>query len=174
MKSTFKTAIALSFAALVPALIIAAPAAAQTQQPTGLQGHYAGGGVGLGVNTDDGFGDTEFGGVVQGRYDIRNAPVSVRGSVLFNDKAAAIQPMVTYDIATSNKSNIYLGGGASILAGNGMSPLGDKTAFMLTAGAEGEVAPNWVLFGDVRWGISALENSNAQAISLQTGAAYRF
>jgi outer membrane autotransporter protein len=174
MKSMFKTAISLSVAAIAPMLMLAGPAAAQTAQPTGLQGHYVGAGVGLGLDTEDGFSDTEFGGVVQGRYDIKNAPISLRGSVLFNGKAAAIQPMLTYDIATSNKSNVYLGGGASVLLGDGESPLGDKTAFMLTAGVEGEVAPNWALFGDVRWGISALENSDGQAISFQTGAAYRF
>lgn len=174
MKFSTKAAIALSFAAMAPAVMLSAPAAAQNQRPTGLQGHYLGGGASLGINTEAGFDDLEFGGVVQGRYDIQNVPISVRGSVLFNDQAAALQPVVTYDVATSNKSNVYLGAGASVLLGDGESPLGNKTAFMLTAGVEGEVAPNWALFGDVRWGISALENSDGQAVSFQTGAAYRF
>lgn len=174
MKFSTKAAIALSFAAIAPAIILAAPASAQIQRPTGLQGHYLGGGASLGLDTEDGFDDLEFGGVVQGRYDIQNVPLSVRGSVLFNDQAAALQPVVTYDLATSDKSNVYFGGGASVLLGEGESPLGDQTAFLLTAGVEGEVAPNWALFGDVRWGISAFENSDGQAVSFQTGAAYRF
>ncbi len=109
MKFSTKAAIALSFAAIAPAIILAAPATAQTQRPTGLQGHYLGGGASLGLDTEDGFDDLEFGGVVQGRYDIQNVPLSVRGSVLFNDQAAALQPVITYDLATSNSSNIYLG-----------------------------------------------------------------
>lgn len=174
MQLSTKAAIALSFALLAPAAILTAPAVAQSQETRGLQGHYLGGGIGLGLDTEDGFDDLEVGGLVQGRYDIQNVPLSVRGSVLFNDQAASLQPVVTYDLATSQKTNIYLGGGASVLLGDGESPLGDQSAFLLTAGVEGEVTPNWALFGDVRWGISAFDNSDGQAVSFQTGAAFRF
>ncbi len=170
----FSTVVSAAILSATAALIaIAGPASAQTAvKPTGLEGHYLGGGLSVGGNTDQGFGDIQIGGVVQGRYALNAAPVSLRGSVLFSGDGAAIQPMVTYDIATSNVSNVYLGGGGSFVVGDGDTPLGDRSAFMLTAGVEGAINPNVALFGDVRWGISGYENG--QAISVQTGAAYRF
>ncbi len=174
MKFPTKTAIALSFAAIAPAFFLAAPATAQVQRATGLQGSYIGGSAGLGLDIEDGFNGVSISGLGQGRYDVQSLPVSIRGSVLFNDQAVALQPVVTYDLATGNQANIYVGGGASVLLGDGESPLGDKTAFLLTAGFEREVNTNWAVFSDVRWGINAFEDSDRRAISLQTGAAYRF
>ena len=169
-----KSSLALSVLALATVAVLtpfSGSASAQTA-PTGLQGHYVGGGLSVGVNTDDGFDDVEWGGLVQGRYQLQAVPVSLRGSVLFDGDAAAIQPMATYDIPTGDASNLYLGGGGSFVVGGGDTPLGDRSSFVLTAGAEGEVSENWVVFGDVRWGIGGFDDG--QAVSVQTGAGYRF
>lgn len=163
---------AIALATVAAIATFAPSASAQTAKPTGLQGHYVGGGLSVGIDTEEGFDNIEWGGMVQGRYQLKAAPVSLRGSVLFDGDAAAIQPMATYDIATGNRSNVYLGGGGSFVVGNGETPLGDRSSFLLTAGAEGAINENWAVFGDVRWGIGGFDNG--QAVSVQTGAAYRF
>lgn len=171
---SFITASALSLTAVVPMLVSALPAAAQDVMapPKGLQGHYVGAGVVGGFQTKDG--EASIGGNANGRYAIKNTPLSVRGTAQFNGQNASIQPTVTYDLPVAPGVNLYGGGGASILINDKKSPLGDRNAFMLTAGAEGRIAPQVILYGDVRWGINAVESNEAQAISIQTGLGYQF
>lgn len=163
------------------------PVSAQEVAPTasatpGLKGHYVGAGVVGGFQTGDN-GDSQFAGTVTGRYALgdalsdslkRTVPVSLRGTAQFNGQNASFQPMVTYDVAIAKDTNLYLGGGGSLLLNDKKSPLGDRNAWALTAGLEGQVAKNTVLFGDVRWGINAFEGSKDDAISVQVGAGYKF
>lgn len=169
----FKFSLSIATLATVTAITAFAGSALAQTRPTGLEGHYVGGGISAGINTDEGFDDIDFGGVAQGRYQLPTAaPISLRGSVLFDSEAAAIQPMVTYDIATSDVSNVYLGGGGSFVVGDEDAGIGDRSAVLLVAGAEGAISERWALFGDVRWAINGF--GDGQGVSLQTGAAFRF
>ncbi len=168
----------LTTAALIVSSIVfsAGVASAQPSQPKGMNGSYIGAGVAAGV-TNGGQQNDEalFGGNVQGRAFIPNAPVSVRGSVLWGGDATAIMPMVTYDAPIAKNTNVYLGGGYSFITDEGKNtPLGNKNAPVLTLGAESEVARNTVVYGDAKWGIDAYENSDADALSFQAGVGYRF
>ncbi len=164
----------LSALLIAPVLLSASAVSAQT---AGLQGNYVGAGIGAGV-TDDGRegGDGEtFGGNVQGRLAIPNAPVSLRGAVLFGGDATAIMPMVTYDVPVANNTNLYLGGGYSIVTSDNKSTqLGNQDSVVLTTGVETGVGRNVVLYSDVKWGIDAYEDSSKDAVSLQLGAGFRF
>jgi outer membrane autotransporter protein len=174
MKFSWKSAVTLSVlsaATIVPVLGLADSASAQLAR--GMNGNYVGAGVAVGVTSPDD--DTTFGGNVQGRYDVPLAPVSLRGSVLFNDEGAALMPIVSYDVGVAPNTNVYLGTGYSFVTDNGSAtPLGDKNAPVLTAGVETAVTRNIALYGDAKLGIDAYEGSSDAAVSLQVGAAYRF
>jgi hypothetical protein len=181
MKRFFKrvlTVSAVSALAIVPAFLPVGQASAQTFATNGTDANYLGGGISVGVTDgdsplyDDG---SKVGGNVQGRFAIPNAPVSARGSVLFGGDSTAIIPMISYDVPVAPNTNAYLGAGYSFNTNEGnSSPLGNKDAVVLSAGAESEVGSNVVLYGDAKWGIDAYEDSNADAVSIQAGAAYRF
>lgn len=170
---------ALSALAFAPVFLAVEKASAQAvTQPTGTDANYLGGGISVGVTNggspihDD---DAQFGGNVQGRFAIPNTPLSARGAVLFGGDSTAIMPMISYDVPITNNANVYLGGGYSFVTDEGqISPLGNDDAVVLTAGVESQVTDKVVVYGDAKWGIDAYENSNADAVSLQAGAAYRF
>lgn len=168
-----KIATLSALAALVVAPIVGVrPAAAL---PAGMEGSYVGAGVSAGVTSGDGQ-DAQVGGTIQGRIDIPNVPISARGAVAFTDDTSAIIPTITYDIPISNRANIYAGAGYSFVDSDGLqaSPLGNQDSFVLTAGAETEVAPRVVVFGDAKVGLDAFQQSSNPAVALQLGAGFRF
>lgn len=182
MKRLFKSVLALSTLsalAFAPVFFPVGKASAQTfNQPTGTDASYLGGGIAVGV-TDGGSpiydDDSQFGGNVQGRFAIPNTPISARGALLFGGDTVAVMPMISYDVSVNNNTNVYLGAGYSFVADEGEStPLGNKDAVVLTTGVESQVTDKVVVYGDVKLGIDAYENSSASAASIQAGAAYRF
>ena len=165
--------VALSALAIAPAVLSAGAASAQ---PITFSDSYIGAGVSSGVTNGGQSGDAAtIGGNIQGRFAIPNAPVSVRGAVLFSGESAAIMPLLTYDLPVSSNANIYAGAGYSFADKEGKpSPLGNKNAPVLTAGAEAGLGRNVVVYGDAKWGIDAYKNSPADAVSFQAGLGYRF
>ncbi|QSJ19746.1 outer membrane beta-barrel protein [Nostoc sp. UHCC 0702] len=145
-------------------------------QTAGTNGNYIGAGIAAGATSGgQGNDDAQFGGNVQGRYAIPNAPVSVRGAVLFGGDATAIMPVVTYDLPIANNTNVYFGGGYSFVTDEGKNtPLGNENAPVITLGAESQVSKNIIAYGDAKWGIDAYRNSDADAVSFQAGLGYRF
>jgi hypothetical protein len=171
--------IAASTFAIAAVVLSAGIASAQTtdnNQTNGLAGSYIGAGIGAGVTNGGRQNDAAtFGGNVQGRYAITNTPVSIRGTALFGGDSTAIMPILTYDAPIAKNTNLYIGGGYSFQTDEGKaSQLGNRNAPVLTLGAESEVAKNIVIYGDAKWGIDAYKNSDADAVSLQTGLGYRF
>lgn len=171
--------IALVFASLLTA-VSAMPSLAQEAPSKGLKGHYIGVAPVVGIQlgkTVKGTDRTNVGGSVQGRYSLQGtavqAPISLRGALQFNKENVSIQPMITYDLAIAPNVNLYAGGGASILANGKTSPMGTNTAGLVTAGIEGQVYKNTVLFGDVKWGINAAEKGR-DVLGVQVGGAYKF
>jgi len=149
--------------------------------PQGFGGAYIGAGPSASI-TNGGQANTSalFGGNIQGRVQIPNTPVSARGSVMFGPNNAAIVPMVTYDIPVARNTNVYAGAGYSFVEDKQSfgvkksTPLGNKNAPVLVVGAEHSVTRDFVVYGDVKLGIKAYENSPASAVNLTAGAGYRF
>ncbi|MBD2612972.1 histidine kinase [Nostoc linckia z18] len=170
MKLTKLTASVLAAASII---LSGGIASAQT---AGTNANYIGAGIAAGA-TSGGQGNdgAQLGGNVQGRYAVPNAPVSLRGSVLYGGDAAAIMPIVTYDAPIAKNTNVYFGGGYSFITDEGQnSPLGNRNAPVVTLGVESEVANNVIAYGDTKWGIDAYRNSDADAVSFQAGLGYRF
>ncbi|MBW4662122.1 MAG: porin family protein [Drouetiella hepatica Uher 2000/2452] len=170
MKFSLKAAVVSAFSVLVASpLIMAGSASAQTA-PNGMSGSYIGGGVSAGVTND-----ATVGGNVQVRLNSSEAPVSFRGAALITGESTAIVPTITYDAAIAPNTNLYVGGGYSFVTDeNATSPLGNKDAFVLTAGVETAVQRHITLYSDVKVGLDAFENNNDVAVAIQAGAAYRF
>ena len=110
---------------------------ANAQTKKGLEGHYVGG------TLQTGNGVTGIN--IYGRYDVRQLPISVRGSVNISDfsgeTVTQFAPAVTYDLPIGEMANAYAGAG--LVFGEG-----DSEGF-LNAGAETEIATNVVVFGDL-------------------------
>lgn len=158
--------------AVFPVLFSAESTSAQVAR--GMDGSYLGAGVSVGAtNSDD---DQVLGGNVQGRLDIQELPISVRGAYLFNGDNSALMPILSYDVGVAPNTNLYVGGGYSFVLGNdtNASPLGNQNAPFVTVGAETAVQRNVVLYGDVKVGFDAYRNSSDTAVSAQIGGAYRF
>jgi len=92
-----KTNVLITSTLIAASILLSANIA--TAQPTGMDDNYVGVGISAGtthgIHNND---DAVFGGNIQGRFVIPQAPVSVRGAVLFGGDAAAIVPTLTYDI----------------------------------------------------------------------------
>ncbi len=142
----------------------------------GTKANYIGVGAAAGVTNGGQTNDAANLGVnVQGRYAISEQPVSLRGALLFGDDSTAIVPNVTYDVPVAERTNVYLGAGYSFVTDEGQStPLGNRSAAVITLGAESQVHKNVVVYGDAKWGIDAYENSSADALSFQAGVGYSF
>ncbi|MGJ5628609.1 hypothetical protein [Nostoc sp. CALU 1950] len=173
MKLTKLAASALAVASIV---LSAGIASAQTAGTNGTNANYIGAGVAAGATSGgQGNDEAQLGGNIQGRYAMPNAPVSLRGSVLYGGDAAAIMPIVTYDAPIARNTNVYFGGGYSFVTDEGQrTPLGNQNAPVVTLGIESEVSNNVIAYGDTKWGIDAYRNSDADAVSFQAGLGYRF
>jgi hypothetical protein len=181
LKSLF-TISALSAVAIAPMLLSAGSASAQAvrtvqaQPVKGTNASYVGAGVAAGVtNGGQGGDEAEFGGTIQGRFALPKVPVSVRGAVLFSDETSAIAPMVTVDVPVARNTNVYVGGGASLVEADGQNtPLGNRDSFAGVVGVESQFGQNIVGYSDVKVGLNAYENSSAEAVSVQAGVGIRF
>jgi hypothetical protein len=168
------TLLAASVMAIAPLFFLANAVSAQSVR---FDDSYVGAGVAVGV-TNGGAGennDSVTGGNIQGRLAIPKVPVSLRGAVLFGGDNAAIMPMLTYDQRISNNANVYVGAGYSFSDKDGKAtPLGNRDAVVITAGAEAGIGKSVVVYGDAKWGLNAYQGSSADAVSFQAGLGYRF
>lgn len=193
--SNVSTAIAAASIMTGAAILVAGnPASAQTvnsttnvdvvivdTNPQGFGGAYIGAGPSASI-TNGGQANTSalFGGNIQGRVQIPNTPVSARGSVMFGPNNAAIVPMVTYDVPVARNTNVYAGVGYSFVEDKQSfgvkknTPMGNKNAPVVVVGAEHSITRDFVVYGDMKLGIKAYENSPASAVNLTAGAGYRF
>jgi hypothetical protein len=170
---------ALPALAIISALVSAGAASAN---PYVFNSSYIGAGYSAGVTSGGatsgptaGNDAAVDGGNIQGRVAIPGIPVSVRGAVLFTESNSAIIPSVTYDLPIASNVNIYAGPGYSFVQKQGQrTPIGNRDAFVLMAGAEAGITPRIVGYGDVKWGIDAYKNSPADSLSFQAGLGYRF
>lgn len=170
---SFATLSTLSALVMAPIFLGAGSASAQ---PVRFDGSYVGAGIGAGITNGGRDNDAAtFGGNIQGRFAVPNAPVSVRGAVLFNGDNSAIVPSLSYDLPVSRNTNVYAGAGYSFVQNDGKaSQLGNQDAAVLSAGVESEVTRGVVVYSDAKYGINAYQGSNAGALSLQAGVGLKF
>lgn len=176
MKLSLKSIATLS---TVSALVMAPlflGAGSASAQPVRFDGSYVGAGIGAGVTNGGRDNDAAtFGGNIQGRFAVPNAPVSVRGSVLFNGDNSVIIPSLSYDIPVSKNTNVYAGAGYAFVQNDGRaSQLGNKDSAVVSVGVESEVTRGVVVYSDAKYGINSYQGSNSNALSLQAGVGIKF
>lgn len=114
----------LAIGALVGGLAIAFT----TQAPAKAQAAY-GSYIGIG----GAFGDGEIGFSINGRYNILELPISIRGAAFLGEGSAFV-PTVSYDYPINFSLEAYLGAGVAF-ASEG-SVMGDGTSFVLQPGVD--------------------------------------
>ena len=182
MKRLFKSVTLSALSAIVMGSAVLSSGAANATDPvTGKEGvttNYIGATAGGSFNTVDESDENVFAGGLQGRVTTPEVPLSLRGAALFNEKAAALVPEVTYDLAVTDSANIYFGGGYSFITDDDeLTALGNRNAPVVTLGGEMQVSETVVIFGNGKMGIDAYENANDDnelAFSVQAGAAFSF
>jgi hypothetical protein len=164
---------ALSALVMAPLFLGAGSASAQ---PVRFDGSYVGAGVGAGVTNGGRNNDAAtFGGNVQGRFAVPNAPVSVRGSVLFNGDNSVVIPSLSYDLPVNKNTNIYAGAGYAFVQKDGKaSQLGNQDSPIVSVGVESQVTRGVVVYSDAKYGIRSYQGSNSNALSLQAGVGLKF
>ncbi|MGB3790133.1 MAG: hypothetical protein WA949_19145 [Phormidesmis sp.] len=126
----------LAIGALVSGLAIAS-----TQTAAKAQAAY-GSYIGIG----GAFGDGEVGVSINGRYNILELPISIRGAA-FLGQGSAFVPTVSYDYPINFNLEAYLGAGVAF-ASDG-SVMGDGTSFVLQPGVDYTFTNNrLVVFGN--------------------------
>lgn len=112
----------------------------------------------------------------QGRLDLPNNRLSVRGSVFMSDEANAVLPTVTYDLPVGKSSNVYAGAGYAIVnnAAGTTTPLGNQNGVVLTTGFEASAGRNLVIFGDTKLNLNDDRATGNSPVRFQFGAGYRF
>lgn len=111
------------------------------QSPARAQAAY-GSYIGIGPA----FGDGEIAVAINGRYNILELPVSIRGAAFLGDGSAFV-PTISYDYPLNFNTEIYLGAGVAF-ASEG-SVMGDGTSFVLQPGVDYTMdRSNLVIYGN--------------------------
>ncbi|MEM9908319.1 MAG: hypothetical protein AAF921_25185 [Cyanobacteria bacterium P01_D01_bin.44] len=174
----------VGFSALV--MLLSGPAIAQ---PEGLSGSYAGSSLsvdeavfgGLESTGAPALSDALMGTVLppeaaqeyQGRLDIENSALSLRGALYVDQETRAVIPSITYDQPVMAGTNVYAGAGYAVVQ-SGSTPVGDQNGLVLSAGAETELLPGTVVYGDAKMGIGTDSATGNSPLRLQLGVGRRF
>ena len=161
LSKRFIGAAACAIGGLAIALSLQSPAKAQA-----AYGSYVGigGGIGFGENSDIAL-------VLNGRYNILELPISIRGTAFIGDGSAFV-PTVSYDYPLNFSTEVYVGLGASF-ASEG-SPVGDDSAFVIQPGVDyTKPDSNLVIFGSAIFAIGG-EDGGGTATSVQSGVGIQF
>ncbi len=162
MKSLTKIYLGVAIATSVITSFSAIASAEEVKSP----GSYVGAGVSL-----QSFATTPsvVGANLAGRYKFDDVPLSVRSSVLFGNGGTSVIPTVSYDLPVGDRTNLYLGAGASFKVGGN----GDQTAFALQPGVEVSINKNTLLYSNAVIPFNGQSNGSAGA-SLQAGIGLQF
>lgn len=139
------------------------------QSPAKAQAAYGsyigiGGGIGFGDNSDLSL-------AINGRYNILELPISVRGAAFIGDGSAFV-PTVSYDYPLNFNTEVYVGLGASF-ASEG-SIVGDDSAFVIQPGVDYTRSnSNLVIFGNAIFAIGG-EDGGGTATAVQSGVGIQF
>jgi hypothetical protein len=131
-------------------------------------------GAGISLTTDKGNPDDHVGANIAGRYKFENAPVSLRTSVLLGNGGTTIVPTISYDLPVGNRTNLYLGAGGSIVASDGSTLLGDRSAYVVQPGIEVSLDKDVLLYSNATVAINSFESGAGTAASFQGGVGFQF
>ena len=135
-----------------------------------LPGSYVGAGVSLQSFATN---PSVVGANLAGRYKFDDVPISVRSSVLFGNGGTSIVPTISYDLPIGDRTNVYLGAGASVKVGGDSSLTGTQTAFALQPGVEVSINKRVLLYSNAVIPFNGQTNGSAGA-SLQAGVGVQF
>lgn len=111
----------------------------------------------------------------QGRFDLPNNSLSVRGTFFVNPDASAILPSLTYDLPIGKNTNIYAGAGYAFVKSSGAAtPFGNQSGVVLTTGIEAAAGRNLVIYGDTKLNLNAPKAGEGSPVRFQFGAGFRF
>ena len=162
--------IATSIVAMIAASIVIGPAPAQAQA---AYGSYIGIGPAVGLTEGGGKG-RQISGVITGRYRFLEVPISARGQ-LFIGNGVSLVPTISYDIPLNWQTDAYIGLGAAIPLGGGVTPVGDRAAFAIQPGIDYSLPnSNMVVYGNAVIAFDAYKDTRGTAASLQGGVGFRF
>jgi hypothetical protein len=166
----------INSASAAPKYIVQSATEIAAPQSIGTTSNYLGAGISSGLNNENtGGSPAKSGGTLYGRYSIPQSNLSARAGIVFTDKISAVTPKLTYDVGVAPGTNIFLGAGYNFVNETTAStPLGNKSAPVLSLGVESQLANNVLVFGSADLGVNAYQNSNSTAIAIQGGAGFRF
>ena len=131
-----KQLVSLAGVALGSAAVVLA-----AQNPAKAQAAY-GSYIGIGPA----FGDGEIAVAINGRYNILELPISIRGAAFLGDGSAFV-PTISYDYPLNFNTELYVGAGVAF-ASDG-SVMGDGTSFVLQPGIDYTLDnSNLVIYGN--------------------------
>ena len=165
MQSLTKISLGLAIASS----LVSFGAIASAQEVVKRPGSYVGAGVSLQALATN---SSVVGANLAGRYKFDDAPVSIRSSVLFGNGGTSIVPTVSYDIPFGDRTNFYLGAGASVKVGGSNTLTGNQTAFALQPGVEVSVNNRILLYSNAV--IPFDGQTNGLGTSLQAGVGIQF
>jgi hypothetical protein len=166
MKSLTKIYLGVAIATSVLTSFSAVASAEEVKRP----GSYVGAGVSLQSFATN---PSVVGANLAGRYKFDDVPLSVRSSVLFGNGGTSIVPTVSYDLPVGDRTNVYLGAGASFKVGGNSSMTGDQTAFAVQPGVEVSLNKNILLYSNAVIPFNGQSNGSA-GTSLQAGVGLQF
>lgn len=141
MLSVFKGRLASSIGLALGSLLGGVAISLSAQAPAQAQAAY-GSYIGIGPA----FGNGQVGVAINGRYNILELPVSIRGAAFIGDGSAFV-PTISYDFPLSFNTEVYLGAGVTF-ASEG-SVMGDGTSFVLQPGVDYTLNnSNLVIYGN--------------------------
>ena len=142
-------------------------------QAQAAYGSYIGIGPAVGLTEGGGKG-RQISGVITGRYRFLEAPISARGQ-LFIGNGVSLVPTISYDIPLNWQTDAYIGLGAAIPLGGGVTPVGDRAAFAIQPGIDYSLPnSNMVVYGNAVIAFDAYKDTRGTAASLQGGVGFRF
>ena len=132
------------------------------QPPANAQAAY-GSYIGIGPA----FGDGELSFAINGRYNILELPISIRGAA-FLGSGSAFVPTVSYDYPLNFNTEIYLGAGVAF-ASEG-SVMGDGTSFVVQPGVDYTTSGNRLVY----YGNAIIPIGGNTTTAVQGGVGYQF
>ena len=165
------TGMAIASTMMAGAIVVGTQAQAQAQA---AYGSYIGVGASLGITSDANDEGQDLGAVITTRYNLLEAPISIRTQAFIGD-GTAIVPTISYDIPLSWQADAYVGAGVSFASGEQPSAVGDQTSFVIQPGVD-YVIPNGntVIYGNAVVAFDAYEQGGGAALAVQGGLGLRF
>ncbi|MDX2254664.1 MAG: porin family protein [Pseudanabaenaceae cyanobacterium bins.39] len=169
MKSLSRLSSKLTISAAIALSMTSFSAIASAQSVT-QPGSYVGAGISLQSFASN---PSVVGANLTGRYKFDGVPLSARSSVIFGNGGTSVVPTVSYDLPVGDRTNLYLGAGASFKVGGNSSLTGDQTAFALQPGVEVSLNRRVLLYSNAVIPFNGQTNGSA-GTSLQAGVGVQF